>query len=138
MRQPFILIAEDDTDITFLINSVLKEINHNFNWLFFKNGEEILNYLHQENSDPALIITDLSMPKKNGMEVLSEVKKGANTNHIPVVIFSNSTCDLDIELAFENNCDGYYLKGDSYEDFKAVLEDIVGLTAILENINDYA
>lgn len=125
MELPYLFLVEDDLDYTCFINDALTEIQPLFQWKFFQQGEDLLHYLNLAQIQPACIITDINMPGINGLEVLKEVKRNDKTAAIPVMLFTTSSCPNDIDTAFENNCDGYFIKGDTFEDFKDVLKTIV-------------
>lgn len=132
MDAPYILIAEGNKNHSFLMNTLLKEIRSNINWAFFTNGEELLKIVKENEVKPCLVITEISIAKKGGIGILKEIKNDIALNEIPVVILTSSSCSIDIGLAFENNCDGYYLKGDDLLDFKDALNDML----VLMNLNE--
>ncbi len=68
---------------------------------------------------PDLILLDIILPKKNGYEVLEELKKDEQTKKIPVILLTNLESPEDIEKAFEKGASTYLVKSD-YR-----LEDIV-------------
>ena len=124
---PFILIAEDDPDYVFLIKEALFDISHNNRCLFFENGEEILKFLKQNKVLPSLIITDISMPKVNGFEVLREVREDMFFSQIPVAFFSHSSDSGDKNRAAKLNCNGYYTKGSCAKEMGDALSSMLAL-----------
>lgn len=101
-----ILIVEDNKDIWFLIQNIFKE---KYNLLFKSNGEEALNYL--KTSDlPNLIITDIMMPKVDGISLIKTLKSSPTYNLIPLLVISARN-DLKDQLEDLNlNMDDYLLK----------------------------
>src|SRR6476619_1016219 len=90
-----ILIAEDDADDRFLLQTVFDEKGYAEKIEFVENGIELLKFLAQRESQkgadsgyPVFIMLDLNMPKKDGREVLSEIKQHAIFKKIPVIIFT--------------------------------------------------
>lgn len=97
-----------------------------------RDGEQAMAYLRQEGAysksqRPAFILLDLNLPRKDGREVLAEIKKDRSLKHIPVVILSTSTNAEDVRLSYELHANCYVPKpldidrlvqiGKSLEDF---------------------
>ena len=121
MNQAFILIAEDDADDRFLLKSAFKENDFNDKLHFVENGVELLEYLHQAQTGtngadfPHFILLDLNMPKKDGREALKEIKLNANFKHIPVIIFSTTNNELEMNRCYELGANSYITKPNSFE-----------------------
>ena len=81
-----------------------------FEFLEATNGEEGLNKIIYEKPD--LIILDLMLPKKNGFDVLIDIKNNKNTQKIPVIIFSNLGQESDIKRGFALGAARYLVKTD--------------------------
>ena len=96
MDEIFILIAEDDADDRFLLQAAFEENRFNDKLHFVENGVELLDFLqrHTQNEQtarmPHFILLDLNMPKKDGREVLRELKQHPIYKKIPVIIFSTT------------------------------------------------
>ncbi len=105
------------------MDKALKEINPKFKWAFFENGDELLNFVKESNVRPPLIITDIYMHRKNGIEILKAIRDNQHLCNTPLMIFTNSSSSLDIELT--SLCDGYYVKGEDYEGLKNALSDML-------------
>ncbi|MBT3921288.1 MAG: response regulator [Nitrospina sp.] len=96
--RPYILVAEDDEDdFQFFMESFeLSNTKYEVRWM--KDGEECINFLHKQESNlssenfylPNMIFLDLNMPRKNGLEVLREIRSNKSLHHIPVIILSSS------------------------------------------------
>lgn len=96
-----------------------------------REGYQIKNALDGEaglrlakSLKPELILLDIILPKKNGFEVLEELKKDPETAHIPVIILTNLESSIDVEKAIELGATTYLIKA-NYE-----------LGEIVEKIND--
>lgn len=72
------------------------------------DGEAVFEKLKTEK--PSLILLDLLLPKKNGFDVLRELKANPEFKHIPVVVLSNLGEDADIKRALELGADDYFVK----------------------------
>jgi CheY-like chemotaxis protein len=86
-----IVLADDDTDDCSFFDKALKEISIATNLTIVHDGEQLMNYLysHSEHLPDALFL-DLSMPRKNGFECLSEIKESVQLKDLLIVMFSTS------------------------------------------------
>lgn len=121
MEEIFILIAEDDADDRFLLQAAFEENGFKDKLHFVENGVEVLEYLntHRNGSDgnglPRFILLDLNMPKKDGREVLKELKQDAELKKIPVVIFSTTNNEQEMRRCYELGANSYITKPNSFE-----------------------
>jgi CheY-like chemotaxis protein len=129
MKKALILIAEDDRDDRFLLQNAFVE-SGNFELLkFVENGVEVMSYLNDlvsENGEnyPDLIILDLNMPKKNGKEVLGELRNHPVFKKIPVIIYTTTSSEIEMEKCFELGASTYIVKPASFELLLEVVEQI--------------
>jgi DNA-binding response OmpR family regulator len=100
-----LLVAEDNPDVRHYIISHLAQ---KYNILEASNGVEALeksvHYL------PDLVVTDLMMPKMDGIELCSRLKNDLRTSHIPVIMITARTTILDIREGYETGADDYITK----------------------------
>jgi CheY-like chemotaxis protein len=117
----FILIAEDDADDRFLLQAAFEENGFTDRLHFVENGVEVLEYLNSldagENDKkfPRFILLDLNMPKKDGREVLKELKQNPDLKKIPVVIFSTTNNEQEMRRCYELGANSYITKPNSFE-----------------------
>lgn len=100
-----VLVVEDNVDVRTYLISHLKD---KYNILEAANGEEAI--AKAVKSLPDLIISDLMMPKMDGMEMCSILKQDINTSHIPVIMLTAKTMDEDIKKGYELGADDYITK----------------------------
>ena len=116
-----ILIAEDDADDRFLLQSAFKENGFNDSLLFVENGVELIDYLQNmirfgtDAKMPRFILLDLNMPKKDGREVLKEIKQNPHFKKIPVIIFSTTNNEQEMKRCYELGANSYITKPNSFE-----------------------
>jgi Response regulator containing a CheY-like receiver domain and an HTH DNA-binding domain len=120
MDDIFILIAEDDADDRFLLQTAFVENGFNDRLCFVENGVEVLDHLMKlETNDaaslPRFILLDLNMPKKDGREVLKELKQNEKFKNIPVVIFSTTNNEQEMRRCYELGANSYITKPNSFE-----------------------
>ena len=87
-----ILIAEDDADDRFLIQTAFEEKGYTDQLDFVVNGVELMSYLADKgkNNMPRIILLDLNMPKKDGRQVLHELKQHELFKRIPIVVLTTT------------------------------------------------
>jgi len=121
MEEVFILIAEDDADDRFLLQAAFEENGFTDKLHFVENGVEILDYLNSLGNKtgvkklPRFILLDLNMPKKDGREVLKEIKQNPELRKIPVVIFSTTNNEQEMRRCYELGANSYITKPNSFE-----------------------
>lgn len=116
-----ILIVEDDRFLTKLLSLRLERNGFEVEASF--DGEEALEKIKKQSPD--LIVLDLILPKKDGFEVLEELKKINKGKKIPVLILSNLGQDLDVERGLKLGAVGYIVKTE------------IPLSQVIEKIKSY-
>jgi DNA-binding response OmpR family regulator len=101
-----ILMIEEDRFLRKIYRDKLTKIG--FEFLEATNGEEGLNKIIDEKPD--LVLLDLILPKKNGFDVLIDLKANKNTQNIPVVILSNLAQESDIKRGLALGAREYLVK----------------------------
>jgi CheY-like chemotaxis protein len=95
-----VLIVDDDIDDREFFCEALHEIYQSIECVCAKNGQEALDLLIQPKiALPDYIFLDLNMPRLDGMQCLTELKKTKKTSHIPVIIFSTTRQNEEAEQA---------------------------------------
>jgi len=129
MLRPPILIAEDDADDRFLLQTAFVENGYTDAINFVENGVDVMNYLRNlaegDNAVyPSFILLDLNMPKKNGREVLKEIKEHPELKKIPVIIFTTTKNELEINRCYELGANSYIVKPSSFELLLKIIDQI--------------
>lgn len=114
-KTKIILLVEDNRGDVRLIQEALKSTAAQCQVVVARDGMEAMAYLRQ-NGDygdamrPDLILLDLNLPKKDGREVLAEIKADSNLKHIPVVVLTTSRNDEDISKSYDLHVNCYISK----------------------------
>jgi CheY-like chemotaxis protein len=124
-----ILLVEDNPGDVRLTMEALKEAKLLNNINNVPDGVEALAYLRRQGkyanaSRPDLILLDLNLPKKDGREVLSEIKSDADLRRIPVVILTTSRAEPDILKAYNLHANCYITKPVDLDQFIRVAKSI--------------
>jgi CheY-like chemotaxis protein len=128
-RPFYILLVEDNPGDVRLTREALKESKLYHELFVTYDGEEALDFLHQNGrfSDlpiPDIILLDLNIPKKNGREVLEEIKNDPKIKHIPVVILTTSEAEEDIIKSYELHANCYIKKPVEFDKFFDMIKKI--------------
>lgn len=124
-----ILLADDDPDDRLLVREAFEE-SHLLNVLeTVEDGEELMEYLHQRGAYagkpmPNLILLDLNMPRKNGMEALEEIKADHHLRRIPVVILTTSKAEEDIIRTYDLGVNSFVVKPVTFESLVELVRDL--------------
>ena len=129
MSEVFILIAEDDADDRFLLQTAFEEKGYHDKLEFVENGIELIAYLDERQQAngkqyPKFILLDLNMPKKDGREVLKELKQHEVYRKIPIVIFTTTRNENEIRRCYEMGANTYIVKPASFNDLLNTIEQI--------------
>ncbi len=129
-RQPVeILLVEDDPDNVDWTIEALENGRLNPHVHVAEDGVEAMAFLRREGDyanapRPDLILLDLSMPRKNGFEVLEEVKADPSLKRIPVVVLTISSSQKDILASYDRHANTYVTKPDSLDKFAEAIRKI--------------
>lgn len=130
-RNVLILMADDDADDRYLTKAAFEESQVKCDIYFVEDGDEVFDFLysrgkftdHQELL-PSLIMLDLNMPKKDGRQVLDEIKKSPSLKHIPIIIFTTSKSPEDVRQVYRMGASSFITKPTSFEDLLEVARSI--------------
>ena len=124
-----ILLVEDSPSDTELTIEALQAGDIPCNLSHVEDGVEAMEFLKRENSyaeapRPDLILLDLNLPRKDGREVLAELKLDPDLRTIPVVVLTTSKDDKDISQAYQLQANCYIAKPVDFEQFVSALRAI--------------
>ena len=127
-----ILLADDDEDDCLMAKEALQEAKLLNEVHFVKDGEELMDYLHHRGRYiererfplPGLILLDLNMPKKDGREVLAELKRDRDLQHIPVIVLTTSEAEEDIVRSYCSGASGFIVKPVTFQRLVDVLKTV--------------
>ena len=122
-----ILLIEDNPGDVRLTIEGLKEGKILNNLSVVSNGVEALAFLRREGEyvnapRPELILLDLNLPRKDGREVLAEIKNDNNLKRIPVVILTSSEAEQDIVTSYNLHANGYITKPVELDQFIGMIK----------------
>ncbi|HTA31545.1 MAG TPA: response regulator [Candidatus Cybelea sp.] len=132
-NQTTVLLVEDDLNDIFLVKRAFKRANLSNPLQVVTDGVEAVQYLIGEGryTDrraypmPHLIVMDLKMPRKSGLEVLEWLKKDGIMKRIPVVIVSSCDNPVDINRAYELGANAYMVKPVNFQSVEHLFQSII-------------
>jgi len=131
--QPFtILHVEDDPNDVLLVNRAVQKSNASMVVRSVTDGDQALAYLsgresfgdRQEYPIPQLVLLDLKMPRKSGLEVLAWIRQQPNLKRMVVVIFTSSKHDQDINHAYDLGANSYLVKPVGFDALQETMKQV--------------
>lgn len=124
-----ILLVEDSKSDAVLIQETLSESKFLNELHIVRDGVEATDFLYQQGKyadapRPDIVLLDLNLPKKNGREVLAEIKANENLKTIPVVILTTSSYEADVLKSYELHVNCYLVKPVELDQFIEVVKSI--------------
>jgi len=127
-----VLLVEDNQADADLMAESLEDAKFHCHLNIARDGVEAMNFLHKKDGfhdapRPKLILLDLNMPRKDGREVLKEIKQDESLKSIPVVILTSSKAESDIARSYELHANAYISKPVGLD----------GLTEVVQALDDF-
>lgn len=124
-----ILLVEDSPGDVRLTREALKDAKVHVDLSVASDGTEAMAFLRREGAyanapRPELILLDLNLPKKDGREVLKEIKEDPSLKTIPVVVLTTSAADEDVMRSYESHANCYITKPVDLDGFLKVVQSI--------------
>jgi CheY-like chemotaxis protein len=124
-----VLLVEDDPGDVLMTQEAFEEHKVGNRLTVVSDGAEALAYLRREGQyaeavRPDLVLLDLNLPRRDGREVLEEIKKDTDLCQIPVVVLTTSQADEDILRSYQLHANAYVTKPVDFERFIAVVRQI--------------
>lgn len=124
-----VLLVDDNPADIDLTRELLGKSRWRFHVNAVNDGAEAISWLRREGKyadacRPDLIVLDLNLPRKDGRQVLAEVKSDPSLAKIPVVIFTSSQASADVTRSYELGANCYLRKPGNLADFRAVVHSM--------------
>lgn len=124
MNEVQILLIEDNEGDIILTKEALKEGRIRNQITVAKDGQEALEMLNETATLPDLILLDINLPRVNGFEVLTAIKKNDRLRMIPVIMLSTSGAQNDIMTSYSNYANCFITKPVDFNQFMDVVRSI--------------
>ena len=124
-----ILLVEDNEGDVFLTKRAFKKARISNDIMVARDGEMAIKMLQKENEyldtpKPDIIFLDINLPKKDGKQVLAEIKKNDDLKRIPVIVLTSSKAEQDILKTYDLYANGYIVKPLDVNQFHEVVSAI--------------
>lgn len=134
-----LLLVEDNEDDILLEREALADAKLVNLMSVVRDGEEAMAYLRRQGKYqnahlPGLILLDINMPKKNGFEVLSEIKADPALTHIPVVMLTTSDSESDIVKSYSRGACSFITKPMDFDKFRDVIRQFALYWALVSRV----
>src|SRR5262245_58414702 len=131
-KAPVILFADDDPDDRMLVCDAFEESHLNCDLRCVEDGEELIDYLRRRGKytsaqaapRPALVLLDLNMPRKDGREVIREIKADPALRLIPIVVLTTTQAEEDIWRAYDLGVNSFIIKPVGFETLVEVVSTL--------------
>jgi len=125
-----VLLVDDNPADLDLTRELLNRSKRAFHVSSVEDGEQAMSFLRGQGKydaapRPDIIVLDLNLPRKDGREVLSEIRSDPKLARIPVVVFTTSQASSDINRSYELGANCYLRKPGNLADFRAVVQSMV-------------
>jgi CheY-like chemotaxis protein len=122
-----VVIIEDDIDDQAIFRDIYKELEYGNELIFFNDGEKALEYLIETETEPFLVLSDINMPKLNGIELREKIinNEDLRLKSIPYLFFTTSAEQQHVIDAYSRSIQGFFIKPNSYDKLKSRLRKIV-------------
>lgn len=138
-----ILLVDDNDDDVLMVEDSLRRDGKLANLIHVvKDGEEAVAYLRKEGQytdapTPGLILLDINMPKKNGFEVLEEIRQDPKLRSIPVIMLTTSQREEDIVKSYQMFANTYVSKPVTFDKVRQVIDQLVMYWAIVAKLPEH-
>jgi CheY-like chemotaxis protein len=119
-----ILYVDDDPEDIEIFMEAIKENDSSIKCLIAQNGKEAMDLLHSDLL-PDFIFLDINMPVINGSAVLTEIRKDSRFKNIPVVMYSTSMSQIDIDEYRQMGANHFLIKHNHFQDLCDALSSIL-------------
>jgi len=129
MQKINILVVEDSPGDARLIAEAFKETKVKTDVQVVQDGVDAMSFLHQQGAyqdaaRPDLILLDLNLPRKDGREVLDEIKHDDHLKQIPVLVLSTSSHPQDVKYSYEHHANSYIVKPMDMDSFIQLIRNL--------------
>ena len=122
-----LIVIEDDPDDQEMINRILSKMELSNELKLFADGDQALKYLESSTDKPFLIISDINMPLMNGLDLKKHIQsdEALRKKCYPFVFLTTTASPTQVAQAYSLAIEGFFAKGQSYEELKEVLRTII-------------
>ena len=137
MLKPIVVVEDDPNDLELTLLALEKARLAN-ELIILRDGAEAIEYLSRSGvwetrakGLPAVMLLDLKLPKKSGLEVLEFIKSDPELRQLPVVMLTSSREEIDLDRSYSLGVNAYVVKPVSFPEFVSAVQELGGFWAVL-------
>src|SRR4051812_48116445 len=122
-----VIVIEDDEDDRYILNEIFKKLAYKNSIVFFEDGQAALEYLNKTDTIPFLILSDINMPKINGLELRNKVhtNEKLHIKCIPYLFFTTAATKQHVIDAYAMSVQGFFVKPTSFNSLENTIRKIM-------------
>jgi CheY-like chemotaxis protein len=125
--RPVVLLVEDNPDDILMIREAFEQSLNAIQLYVVSNGEQAIKFVRRADANaprPSLIILDLHLPLRSGLEVLADLKNDPDFMTIPIVVLTNSREPAEVERCYALHANAYLIKPGDFDGFAELIQQI--------------
>ena len=126
-QRAVVLLVEDNPDDVIMIREAFEQSLTPIQLYVVSNGEQAIKFVRRTDADalrPSLILLDLNLPIRNGLDVLAELKSDTEFLSIPIVVLTTSQAPSDIEQCYSLHANAYIIKPPDFDGYADVIKQV--------------
>ncbi len=126
-QRAVVLLVEDNPDDVIMIREAFEQSLTPIQLYVVSNGEQAIKFVRRTDTDalrPSLILLDLNLPIRNGLEVLAELKSDTEFLSIPIVVLTTSQAPNDIQQCYSLHANAYIIKPPDFDGYADVIKQV--------------
>jgi len=122
-----IIIIEDDKDDQEILAEIFKKLDYPNPIIYFADGYQALDYLTESGDKPFLIISDINLPRLNGLELREKIQhnEALRVRCIPYLFLTTATSHKAVVDAYSKSVQGFFVKPASFKELERLIENII-------------
>lgn len=120
-----IALVDDDNDEKFIFQRALDELNIDYIFFYFISPDDFFSFLESKTDLPDIVFIDMRMPKKNGLELVQEMRKNKANDCIKSVIYSNSVSEVVIQAFKSLGTTDFIIKPPEISEMKEIMKKLI-------------
>ena len=126
-QRAVVLLVEDNPDDVIMIREAFEQSLTPIQLYVVSHGEQAIKFVRRTDTDalrPSLILLDLNLPIRNGLDVLAELKSDTEFLSIPIVVLTTSQAPNDIQQCYSLHANAYIIKPPDFDGYADVIKQV--------------
>jgi CheY-like chemotaxis protein len=126
-QRAVVLLVEDNPDDVIMIREAFEQSLTPIQLYVVSNGEQAIKFVRRTDTDalrPSLILLDLNLPIRNGLDILAELKSDTEFLSIPIVVLTTSQAPNDIQQCYSLHANAYIIKPPDFDGYADVIKQV--------------